>query len=488
MSKLKYDESFPAQAEEYASKGMRDIQIARELGISRDTFYDYLRKYPEFADAVAHGRQYADDKVEESGIWRMLGYSRAATVKDVRGHEIKTERQLPPDVSAIIRWLERHKHYADCQEDPAEAEPDSSADGGKYDAEFLEDAERYAAEGYPDLVIARRLRIASSTFYSYRKQYPVFKAALERGKGECHDRIRQKLLDLALGRCTVTTGVSRDGNLRKTTERQLPPNVKAIRYWLAGDCPSDNAGRMGKTAKREVRSQEPRVSMGAMKSEDKYWLETANREVRSQEPGVSMGAMKSEDRNQKLSAQGLSKLSGCGRLASQSCPSHGRGTMEDSSAQGLSELSGCGRGAGSLCSPHGRGTLENSSAQGLSELSGCGRGAGLSRSPHGQETLEDSSAQGLSKLSECERLSGSLCSPHGRGTMEDSSAQGLSELSECGRLSGLSCPPHGRGTIAGKDFDKRFAGMSRKERQRLLKLRRSDTYCSAGFSPVNDDN
>ncbi|MEI8248439.1 MAG: hypothetical protein WCI51_21595 [Lentisphaerota bacterium] len=357
MSKLKYDESFPAQAEEYASKGMRDIQIARELDISRDTFYDYLRKYQEFADAVAHGRQYAADTVEESGIWRMLGYCRAATVKDVRGHEIKTERQLPPDVSAIIRWLERHKHYADCQEDPAEAEPDSSADGGKYDAKFLEDAERYAAEGYPDLMIARRLRIASSTFYSYRKQYPVFKTALERGKRESYGRIRQKLLDLALGKCAVITGVSRDGNLRKTTERQLPPNVKAIRYWLEN---------LASTA-----VQQPSELSGCGK-----------REVSSQKSVVRMGTGKSEGKKQKHCAQGLSELSGSGRL------------------------------------------------------------------------------------------SGSLCPPHGLGTMEDSSAQGLSELSECGQLSGSSCPPHGQETIAGKDFDKRFAGMSRKERQRLLKIRR----------------
>ncbi|MFA6104228.1 MAG: hypothetical protein WC721_18710 [Victivallaceae bacterium] len=394
MSKLKYDESFPAQAEEYASKGMRDIQIARELGISRDTFYDYLRKYPEFADAVAHGRQYADDKVEESGIWRMLGYCRAATVKDVRGHEIKTERQLPPDVSAIIRWLERHKHYADCQEDPAEAEPDSSADGGKYDAKFLEDAERYAAEGYPDLVIAGRLRIVSSTFYRYRKQYPVFNAALERGKRECYGRIRQKLLDLALGRCPVITDVSRDGSLRKTTERQLPPNVKAIRYWLeslaspavqqlselseSGGCPSGDAGRMGKTAP----------------------------------------------------AQGLSELSESG-----GCSSGDAGRMgKTAPVQGLSELS---------------------------ESGGCPSGdAG--------RMGKTAPAQGLSELSE----SGGCPSGDADRMGKTAPAQGLSELSECGRLSGLSCPPHGRGTIAGKDFDKRFAGMSRKERQRLLKIRR----------------
>ena len=46
MSKLKYDESFPERAGEYAAQGLNNTRIARELGIAEDTFYVYLKQFP----------------------------------------------------------------------------------------------------------------------------------------------------------------------------------------------------------------------------------------------------------------------------------------------------------------------------------------------------------------------------------------------------------------------------------------------------------
>ena len=57
MSKLKYDESFPERAVEYAAQGLNNTQIARELGIAEDTFYVYLKQFPAFAEAVELGRR-----------------------------------------------------------------------------------------------------------------------------------------------------------------------------------------------------------------------------------------------------------------------------------------------------------------------------------------------------------------------------------------------------------------------------------------------
>ena len=55
MSKLKYDESFPERAGEYADDGMSNAEIAAKLDISEDTFYTYQRQFPEFA---ASGRDW----------------------------------------------------------------------------------------------------------------------------------------------------------------------------------------------------------------------------------------------------------------------------------------------------------------------------------------------------------------------------------------------------------------------------------------------
>jgi DNA-binding CsgD family transcriptional regulator len=235
MPKLKYDESFPERAGEYAAGGMNNAEIAAKLEISEDTFYTYQRQFPAFAGAVEQGRlAVSADKIESSLMDMALGRCSTTTVRrSASGRETKTIRRLVPNLKMLIRWLERNRQYAgdgDIQtSDPVKINIPVNS---KYDESFLEDVERYAAEGYTDLQIAWRLGIAVSSFYNSKKQFPEFAAALDRGRRECYGRLRCQLLALALGKCTVTTETCRDGDFRKSTERQLPPNLKAIKYWL----------------------------------------------------------------------------------------------------------------------------------------------------------------------------------------------------------------------------------------------------------------
>jgi len=103
----------------------------------------------------------------------------------------------------------------------------------KYDASFPEKVEAHAGNGDTDSRIARRLGISPASFYNYKKQFPEFAEALERGRRQCYGRMRKQLLSMALGECAVRTETYRDGDLYKTTLRQLPPNLPAIKYWLA---------------------------------------------------------------------------------------------------------------------------------------------------------------------------------------------------------------------------------------------------------------
>jgi DNA-binding CsgD family transcriptional regulator len=256
MPKLKYDESFPERAGEYAAVGMNNAEIAAKLAISEDTFYTYRRQFPEFAAAVETGRlAVSADNIESSLMDMALGRCFTTIVRrSPGGRETKTMRQLVPNLKMLIRWLERNRQYADNGDgDIRTSEPVkiNIAVNSKYDASFLEDVERHAAEGYTDLQIARRLGIALSSFYNYKKQFPDFAAALDSGRRECYGRLRGQLLALALGKCTVRTETCRDGDFRKSTERQLPPNLKAIKYWLAAGA-----------AKQEVRIQNSGVRMG----------------------------------------------------------------------------------------------------------------------------------------------------------------------------------------------------------------------------------
>ena len=297
MAKLKYDENFPERAGEYAAKGLNNREIAAQLGISEDTFYVYQRQFPEFAEAIDLGRRVLEDKAAGCLMKLAMGDCFVVTVKrSASGRETKTVRRLAPDLKAIIRWLERNKQYADDGEKPAESQISMNIPANlKYAADFPEDAETYAGNGDTDTQIAKRLGISPASFYNYKKQFPEFAVALDCGRRECYGRLRGQLLAIALGKCSVTIDTYRGGELCKTTERQLPPNLKAI----------------------------------------KYWLETAKREVRIQESEFRMGAMESEDWSQKSSAQELSKHSETG-----GCPAGYAGRMgETASAQELSKHS-----------------------------------------------------------------------------------------------------------------------------------------------------
>jgi len=325
MTKLKYDESFPERAGEYAAKGMKNIEIAERLGISRDSFYVYLRQFPVFAEAVETGRLAVADMVDSSLMDLATGNCSVTTVKHGdSGHETKTIRRCAPDVNAVIRWLERNRQYADIEEEIADVQNSSSvnmniAANAKFDADFPAAAEIHAGNGDTDLQIARRLGISPASFYNYKKLFPEFAAALERGRRECYGRLRCQLLAIALGKCTVITETYRDGDFRKTTEHQLPPNLKAIKYWL------DNMSAQGLSKVSE--------SDG--------------------------GTVDSADADENSSAQGLSKVS-----ESDGCPVDSADADENSSAQGLSKVS-----ESDGCPVDSADADENSSAQGLSKVS-----------------------------------------------------------------------------------------------------------------------
>ena len=101
----------------------------------------------------------------------------------------------------------------------------------KYDETFLAKVAEYAAKGDTDARIAARLGIALSTFYIYKEQFPEFAEGLVAGRRICYSRVRAMLLKVARGQCKLTTKVFKNGELYKTSERNLPPNLKAIIYF-----------------------------------------------------------------------------------------------------------------------------------------------------------------------------------------------------------------------------------------------------------------
>lgn len=113
--KSKYHEDFPLLAQDFARRGMIDKEICKKLGISQESFYLYLRKYPEFSEALKEGKKPVDVEVENALLKRALGFSyeevhaefRPQDKDDVKAKPIvvkKITKMVVPDTTACIFW------------------------------------------------------------------------------------------------------------------------------------------------------------------------------------------------------------------------------------------------------------------------------------------------------------------------------------------------------------------------------------------------
>ena len=105
---------------------LTDAEMAKEMGISSTTFYEWLKKHPEMSEAVTRARTGADarannESVERSLLETALGGVRVlkkpmklkTTSFDSRGRRVESERlvyadeeiYVPPNVKAQIFWL-----------------------------------------------------------------------------------------------------------------------------------------------------------------------------------------------------------------------------------------------------------------------------------------------------------------------------------------------------------------------------------------------
>lgn len=116
MSKLKYDpETFPILAEGYARDGLLDKHIWENLNLSKQTYYNYQKKYPEFREALRRGRGPVNIHVENALLKSCLGHTITSTKKVLKRkdgkilHEevTKTTHYFPPNVDACKFWLSR---------------------------------------------------------------------------------------------------------------------------------------------------------------------------------------------------------------------------------------------------------------------------------------------------------------------------------------------------------------------------------------------
>ena len=92
----------------WARDGLTHEQMAKNMGVSRSTFTDWMAKYPVISDAVKNGREVCDYMVENALVKRALGYTYEEVTVEQRpdGNVRKlVKKQVPPDVGAAIFYL-----------------------------------------------------------------------------------------------------------------------------------------------------------------------------------------------------------------------------------------------------------------------------------------------------------------------------------------------------------------------------------------------
>ena len=111
----------------WARDGLIDEQIAHNMGIKRQTLYEWANRFPVIADALKKGKAPVDIQVENALLKRALGYEYDETVEEVEKipygqpdedgnrkiiERVKTKTKrvtVLPDVTAQIFWLKNRR-------------------------------------------------------------------------------------------------------------------------------------------------------------------------------------------------------------------------------------------------------------------------------------------------------------------------------------------------------------------------------------------
>lgn len=97
----------------WARDGLTDIEIWKQIGIGKTTFYKWMKLYPNFANAIKEGREPVIVQVEDAFINSCLGYYKTerTIIEYPDGTQVKkaVEKYYPPKVGAQIFYLKTKK-------------------------------------------------------------------------------------------------------------------------------------------------------------------------------------------------------------------------------------------------------------------------------------------------------------------------------------------------------------------------------------------
>ncbi|MBO5570555.1 MAG: helix-turn-helix domain-containing protein [Clostridia bacterium] len=103
--------------EGWARDGLTEEQIAKNMGICYETLRTWKSSFSAISEAIKRGKAPVDFEVESALLKRARGYEYEETTTEIyempdgtkRKHVKKTMRQVVPDVTAQIYWLNNRR-------------------------------------------------------------------------------------------------------------------------------------------------------------------------------------------------------------------------------------------------------------------------------------------------------------------------------------------------------------------------------------------
>ncbi|KIO62120.1 hypothetical protein B4065_3340 [Caldibacillus thermoamylovorans] len=113
MAKGKYQEWLTPEGllkiEGWARDGLTDEQIAQNIGIRRETLYDWKKKYSNITNALKKGKEVVDRQVENALLKRALGYKYDEITYENGKETKRVTKEVQPDTTAQIFWLKNRR-------------------------------------------------------------------------------------------------------------------------------------------------------------------------------------------------------------------------------------------------------------------------------------------------------------------------------------------------------------------------------------------
>lgn len=101
------------EIKDWCRNGATDEEIAKRLGISIASFYNFKNQFLEFLEALKETKEIVDAQVENALLKRALGYSYDEVTQEVVDGELKVTKvitkQVVPDTTAQIFWLKNRE-------------------------------------------------------------------------------------------------------------------------------------------------------------------------------------------------------------------------------------------------------------------------------------------------------------------------------------------------------------------------------------------